>query len=101
MMPLLTLANLILSLPLAAAEGTAVGLGIGLIIVLLIVGLVGLVLLIWSIIDIVNNPALSPVMKVVLILLFIFVLEIIGPIIYLLFFRSSKMAGQPGVERRV
>ena len=60
--------------------------------VAILLGFGALFLLVWSIVDIINNPALSPVMKVVLILLFATILEVIGPIIYLLFFRASKMS---------
>lgn len=71
--------------------GGLLWLGGGMMIVTALLGLIGLIVWIWALIDAIGNPALSGNEKLIWILVIIF-LNVLGAILYLLIGRGGRTA---------
>lgn len=65
--------------------------GGGMLLVIIVLGIAGLALWVWALIDAIQNPSLDPTMRVVWILVIIFT-NWLGALIYLLAGRSRRLA---------
>ena len=72
-----------------ADAGWLFGLAGGVAIIALILGLLALALIVWAVIDLISNPRIDGVMKIVWALV-IFFIPLIGSIIYLVVGRSAS-----------
>jgi hypothetical protein len=79
----------------AAAATASLGLGIGLVIFFWILGLVGIVLWIWALIDVIKREFSNPNDKIIWIIV-ILLIWIIGPLIYLI--AGRKKGHIPGAK---
>ncbi|MGA2666979.1 MAG: PLDc N-terminal domain-containing protein [Patescibacteria group bacterium] len=79
----------------AAAAGTAVAIGAGLIIFWLIAGILGLILFIWALVDVIRRQFPNPNDKILWIILII-IIGWIGPLLYLIIGR--KKGHLPGAK---
>jgi hypothetical protein len=64
--------------------------GGGMLLVILVLGIIGLGIWLWALIDAIQNPALDPTMRIVWILVIVFT-QWLGAVIYLLVGRSRRV----------